>query len=141
MRRLLNVAVTALLLAPGFAVALTTTPASASAVTRWHDEALFDDGYIFSDLTVTQTPSRGDTFTYVVRETAVWAVYGGPDGPVIGERRYLDVARLNAFTPTRSVVVSRDVFTVGESVCTSRYNRVWNGETLVVSNFSLSCAP
>jgi hypothetical protein len=42
---------------------------------------------------------------------------------------------------TRSVVVSRDVFTVGERVCTSRYNRVWNGETLLVSNYSLRCAP
>jgi hypothetical protein len=56
-------------------------------------------------------------------------------------RHHGDVARLNAFTPTRSVVVSRDVFTVGERVCTSRYNRVGNGETLLVSNYSLRCAP
>jgi hypothetical protein len=140
MRRLLNVAITAVLLAPVVAVAM-PTPASASAVTRFHDEAIFDDGYIFSDLTVTQTPSRGDTFTYVVRETASWAVYGGPDGPVIGERRFVEVDRFHAFVPTRSVVVSRDVFTVGERVCSSRYNRVWNGETFVVSNYSLRCAP
>jgi hypothetical protein len=140
MRRLLNVAITAVLLAPVVAVAM-PTPASASAVTRFHDEAIFDDGYIFSDLTVTQTPSRGDTLTYVFRERSSWAVYGGPEGPVIGEGKFIDVARLNGFTPTRSVVVSRDVFTVGERVCTSRYNRVWNGETFVVSNYSLRCAP
>ena len=117
--------------------------ANASVVTRYHDEALFDDGYIISDVTITQTPYRNDMYTYVVRSTDYWAYYyGGPfDGPTTGVRKEVFVYRFSgSFNEERSMRRYRDVITVGDMECVVRWHVIWNGETLVLENYDVSCS-
>jgi hypothetical protein len=125
-------------------VALMAIPstANASAVTRYQSEALFEDGYIFSDVTITKTPHRNGIYTYVVRYTDSWAYYyGGPfDGPTTGTRRGVSVYRLSETWDTeRSIRRYRDVITVGDMICVVRYQVVWTGETLVLDKHQVSC--
>lgn len=117
------------------------SPANASTVTRYQSEALFEDGYIFSEVTITETPHRNGRYTCVVRYTDWAYYYGGPfDGRTTGTRRVGVYRFYENWDTERSIRRYRDVITVGDMACVVCHQVVWTGETLVLDKHRVSAA-